>query len=385
MRGSRVIFWITVLVWIIVPVTWIGRDPNLATSAFDLFSTYNTSPGGTSLAYSYLQSRFGESRVKRLVDPSGPYAENATVIRIGPDSSGVKWWEEKPKPEAKSKKPDKSIQRDVSPLLETWEEEFVRRGGRLIIAFDDTYRQVSADTVDCAGLRQVFPMSPDLPEVALPHCRVLRGPGLQQFHSLLLNGSEPVLVRSNHGRGEVMLLSLPEIFSNEHIGKVGHVALLERLAAGPGPIYFDETVHRAFGGTSLAGMLIEDWRLGPSIAFFFSAALLLFWRRARRLGAPDRIEREERSDAIDLVDSVGQLYDRSIDREAALRLYYHSLTRLVHERTGLSGEALERSMRERTAGYDRKSRPDDMSKDEFQRMLRILNHAYETVGHGRTF
>ena len=44
------------------------------------------------------------------------------------------------------------------------------------------------------------------------------------------------------------------------------------------------------------------------------AALLYFWRNAKRLGPPEDDVRERRSDAIDLVGSLGTLYMSDDDR-----------------------------------------------------------------------
>jgi hypothetical protein len=204
-----------------------------------------------------------------------------------------------------------------------------------------------------------------------------------RFHSLINNDAGPVLARWPLGAGEVLAFSMPEVLANEYIDRTGNLALLDRLA-GRGAVYFDEMAHGMVRDSSLWAMLIDDWRLGPAMVLLAAAALASFWRRAKPTGPPERSERDERSEAVDLVQSLGQLYDRSVDREEALRLYYQGLVRAVHARTGLSGEALDRLVRQRTEGFDPQPRYKDISREEFRRMLAILNHAYETVGYANT-
>lgn len=408
LRARWLIFWLGIAAWLLVMVGWIGSDQRVSWAAFDEYSSYNAAPEGMSQAFGYLRARRGESRVGRITDPAEIWRldPKGTILRAGGSWPAMDpWWrrrepEKKDETEAKDEdaaesdeeakkklkaklKPPPREEKLVLPLLEEGEADWLRRGGRLVIAIHGAYRQVRSVEAGCIGLLAVFPMDPPLPAFSHPVCRTLEGPALQDFHSLVNNGPHPVLMRSKYGKGEILLFAMPAILSNEHLGKDGHLALLDRLA-GNGPVYFDESVHGIVSSNSVFGMLTEEWGLGMAMLLLFTAALLLFWRRARRFGSPDRPETEQRSDAVDLVDSVGQLYDRSLDRDQSLRMYYSALVRLVHARTGLTGEALDRYVREKTKGYNPRPRSNDFSRDEFQRMLRILNHAYETVGYGRS-
>jgi hypothetical protein len=143
-------------------------------------------------------------------------------------------------------------------------------------------------------------------------------------------------------------------------------------------------IHGIEEETSIWDLLLVDWRLGPALFILGLAACVWFWRRVRPTGEPERDARDTRSEAVDLVQSMGQLYDRALDREESLRVYYQGLLRAVHARTHLTGEALERLVRARTQGYDPAPRFQDITREEFQRMLKILNDAYETVGYANT-
>jgi hypothetical protein len=359
LRGA-VLLAIAILAWLAAIVAFVGNDPELD-EAYGPFSTYNTSPGGMSQAFAYLGARSGT--VRRLVEDVSrePLPAAATIFKIAP-------------------LPDDERQN----LLSAGEEEWIRSGGRLVIGLTAPYGGLATRSDTCTPSRAVFPITPPLPRVDSPHCRSLGGAALQRFHSLVINDHGSVLARWPLGTGEVIAFSMPEALSNQYLDRLGNLELLERLAGTGRTVLFDETAHGIAEQSSVWELLVEDWRLGPAMILLAAAAVALFWRRSKRVGPPERPERDIRSEAVDLVQSLGQLYDRSVDREEALRLYYQGLVRAVHERTRLSGEPLERLVRDRTRGYDPRPKPKDITREEFQRMLAILNQAYETVGYANT-
>ncbi len=393
-RGRWFLIVLAVAAWLAVMVAWIDRDPRFSETAYDAFSSYNTSAGGVSQAFGYLAATHRGAR--RLIRDAGLERPpgNATIFRIG--SAGVARWfdlealEEKKPEENEKKKSGKKAKKEEPPpkhvesLISDSEDAWVRAGGRLVIAPSAELAQIRIEPAKCTAYRQVFPIDPPLPKIDVPNCHSLSGAGLQRFHSLVINDAGPVLVRRQLGAGEVIVFAMPEALSNEYLAKGGNLALLERLAGSGRSVYFDETVHGIEEESSLWDLLVGDWRLGPALVVLALAAIAAFWRKARATGLPERIENDVRSEAVDLVQSLGQLYDRAVDREESLRLYYQGLVRAVHARTGLTGEALEQLVRSRTKGYDPKPKFQDISREEFQRMLKILNHAYETVGYANT-
>jgi uncharacterized protein DUF4350 len=395
-RGRAALLAVAVIAWFVALAAWIDGDPRFAETAYDAFSSFNSSPGGTSQAFGYLAATHrGARRLIRDVAVEHP-PRDATIFRIG--SRGIARWialqqeeeqkkSDKKAKDAKKKKKDKKDEpppKRVESLIDEREEAWIRSGGHLVIAPAADVAQIHLQPGTCGKLRQVFPVDPPLPAVDVPNCHSLSGAGLQRFHSLLTDDSGPTLVRRRIGAGEILVFSIPEALSNEYLAKGGNLAMLERLAGSGRRIYFDETVHGIRQEASIWDLLVGEWRLGPALAVLALAAMAAFWRKARATGLPERVEADARSDAVDLVQSLGQLYDRSVDREESLRLYYHALVRAIHARTGLTGEALERLVRVRTEGYDPKPKFQDISREEFQRMLKILNHAYETVGYAIT-
>ncbi len=190
-----------------------------------------------------------------------------------------------------------------------------------------------------------------------------------------------MVVRLALGRGEVILLGTPEIFANDRLARGDHLALLETLAgpAGARPIYFDERAH-GFERHPGTLSLLADWGFGPALLLALLVAAAAFWRARSPHGPPERADPDLRSDVVDLVDALGELYDRALRRVDALRVHHDNLGRTVAAETGLSGSAL--------AGRMALLLPDfspplpgapEISREEFHRQLRIVNVAFGRI------
>ena len=135
------------------------------------------------------------------------------------------------------------------------------------------------------------------------------------------------------------------------------------------PIYFDEYVH---GLASADGPLdlLKEWRLGPFLLLILVVALLKLWRGASRVGPPEEEFRDTRSEAVDLVSSLGALYQKSMTDSEALTLYQDALTRTVAAQTGLRGEALQKRVAELLGGG---------GGPAFRLRLKRLNNAFRKL------
>jgi hypothetical protein len=201
---------------------------------------------------------------------------------------------------------------------------------------------------------------------------------------VFLAGEAPVVARLPLGRGDVVLLSCPDIFHNARLAVGDHLAFLGALAgtAGSGgrPVYFDELTHGIGASSGLVEML-SRWGLGPALFLAALAALGLVARQAMRIGPPDRDPADGRSDAVDLVDSLGELYDRALSRGDALRLYWESFVHAVAVDTGLAGPALDARARELLGGFTLPL--GDLSREGFEHALGALNSARRRVRDGK--
>jgi hypothetical protein len=284
-----------------------------------------------------------------------------------------------------------------APLLTADEEEWVRGGGRLVLGISrgsgeaGEYGPVWAEREKALRpepLVKVFPLWPEVETLRLVNRQVLRGPGLGRTHAVFLAGEAPVVARLPLGRGDVVLLSCPDIFHNARLAVADHLALLGALAGGPsGPagraVYFDELTHGIGASTGLLTQLTR-WGLGPALLLAGLAALGLVYRQAVRIGPPERGPPDARSEAVDLVDSLGELYDRALSRGAALRLYWEGFVHTVAVDaglTGLAGPALEARARELAGGFA--PPPGDVSREGFEQALTALNSARRRARDGK--
>ncbi|MEA2415772.1 MAG: hypothetical protein QOI58_2429 [Thermoanaerobaculia bacterium] len=397
---------LAVAAFFIAALIWIGSS-RVASHAFAEGSALNTSPAGTSLAYAYLSRR---ANVNLLTTPmrNGAVPTNAVVFRI--DSYGSVIGDDE---DERGDKKTKAVPFFLSPA----DEEFVRRGGRLVLA--SHYFGGSIEMRDDAGkvAAKVFPIWPGLDTLSLPEALGLAPRSLPRgMHTIFAGNGEAVVARQTIGAGDVFVISVPEMFENQHLAAGHHLALLTALAedgtterrplagwtaggspalhaataAEPAavqpasrrryegrPIYFDEYAHGVASDDGVLALMTE-WRLGPLLVLAGIAALLTFWRNARRIGPPDAEERDTRSDAIDLVASLGALYGRSMTNGDALALYRAALERTVAAQSGLRGDALHRRVADLTPGLA-PTTGEKIAAHAFDRHLNTINDAFRTL------
>lgn len=355
-------------------VIWIGSDRSVGERAFDEFSVENTSPTGLSIAFRYLQ-RTGH-RVFRLDGPLHAKAvpSNAVLIRAGVLTDPSFDDEEE---DVKKKGKVKVI---VTPLLTPAEDQWVRGGGRLILGSPASFGPLQFRGEKKPTATKVFPLPTSAVWITAPKPRSIDPKTLPaRMHSLFTVGGSPAIVRERIGAGDVIVIAIPELLQNESIRWSGAVPLLQALAPANRPLYFDESIH-GFDANDGAMTLMKEWALGPFLGLLAIAALLYFWRQSKRIGPAEDDARETRSDAVDLVHSLGALYRESMTDEEALASYRDVLVRTVAAQSGLAGEALNRRVSEltqhdTTAGGGRR-----MRTAGFKRHLDVLNEAFRKTG-----
>ena len=375
--------------YVIALLIWIGSDRRIARQTFDTFSAANTGDAGLSLAMKYL-ARSGGGNVNMLTTPpDATLPPHAIVIRAieGRTAWSIEEFfrrqdddedEEATKPQ---KKPAKKKVRHVEALLTNDEEAFIRTGGRFVIAVGGRYDSTlsTRNVVPPKPALKVFPMWAGIEQVTLPVCRTLQAPDvLRRGHALYVIDEQPAIARLAIGSGDLILIAAPELFDNEHVAQ--HLDLLTALAGDRRTIYFDETVHGLLTDTGTLDLL-RRWRLGPAMFLLLIIAAMTIWRGARRVGSAEEDFRDTRSDAVDLVTSLGALYDETMTNAVGIALYHQALTQSVAAQTGLRGEQLHK----RIATLTNDMRPPEKSarieQSEFVQMLSTLNEAFRRVEH----
>lgn len=357
-------------------ILWIVTDRRAPRRIYDTYSSANTSEEGLSLAEGYLAKHGKAGTLTRSLArtlASGDIERNAVVFRVS-DSLPVLF-----DPEDLDDKqfgPPKPKER---PLLSDAEDAFVRNGGRMILAASSGLLE-STDT-EAKVAHKVFPIWPAAGDLAPPcDCQTIRAFTTLRPHMLALYtaGSLPVLGRERLGRGELFVLSTPGVLANKSIAKGNHLALLTALAGEGRPVYFDEVLHGIVSDDG-ALALMKDWNLGPFLMLLGAIAVLVFWREGRRIGPPDADQRDTRSDAVDLVGSLGALYRGVTSDAESIALYHDALMRTVAHQSGLRGEALRKRAGELTGGLVPTAGSGRMPPGVFKRQLSAINQGFEVV------
>jgi len=373
--------------YVAATLIWIGNDRRIARKTFQTFSSANTSDAGLSLAMKYLQ-RSGKRNVNMLTTPpDGTLPAGSVIFRALEPQEGFSLEEflrgqkeeENEKPGKKKKKVESH--RPIEPLLSNDEEAYVRHGGRFVIAIAGRY-DVTLSTRNVKPAKpaiKVFPIWSGIDQIDLPLCRTLQAPDvLRRAHALYVIDEQPAIARMALGSGDVILIAGPELFDNAHVAQ--HLDLLTALAGDRRTVYFDETVHGLLTDTGTLDLL-RGWRLGPALFLLLIIAVVTIWRGARRVGTAEDDFRDTRSDAVDLVSSLGALYDETMSRAEGIALYHQALTQSVAAQTGLRGEQLQK----RIAMLTKDMRPPEKGArveiEEFNQMLSALNEAFRRLEH----
>lgn len=371
---------LVIAAFFVAALVWIDTDPLMSQQGFDDFSMMSTSPTGLATAYRYLQ-RTGHHAF-RLDGPLRTKAvpPNAVVIRAGTlTNPAFADDEEETKPKDKKKKMVVTPARIAGPLLTPMEEEWVRGGGRLVLGSAASFGPLKLRGEKSVKATKVFPLPTKADWFNAPQGRSIDPKTLSaHMHTLFTVNGSPAIVRERIGNGDVIFAAIPEVFQNEFIRWPGLIPLIEALAPANRPVYFDESIH-GFDANDGAMELMKEWALGPFLGLLAIAGLLYFWRNAKRIGPAENDVRETRSDAVDLVHSLGALYRQSMTDEEALTSYRDVLVRTVAAQSGLAGDALHRRVSELTqhdtaAGGGRR-----MRTAGFKRHLDILNEAFRKI------
>jgi hypothetical protein len=413
-------------------VVWVGGDRRAARAVFPAGSAWNTGDDGLSLAFAYLSARAARAEkqppgarvaiLSRRLDPATLPAR-AVVFRVEPRGTLLDRLragpEAEPGEEPASRRPRSSkraggtsqartlptaAERPV-PLLTAAEEEWVRGGGRLVLALAAPYGPLAVDAAAPGRpVRKVFPIWPGVEQLRPAPLRTLGGRPLAGAHALWVAGEAPVAARLALGAGDVLVLACPEVLHNRLLGQADHLALLaalagqsERTAAGR-PVFFDEGAHGALESTGILEIL-RGWGLGPLLLLLALAGAAAWWRAAVRIGPADRDEPESRSEAVELVDSLADLYERALGRADLVRLFHDSFVRTLAAETGLQGAALAARAGELCGGFapaaagalsppplasalPAGARPEpepDLSRAAFAHALQTLNEAFRRL------
>lgn len=360
--------WLVVagLAYLGVTLLWSAHEAPRRGDAFAPGSVWSSRPEGWSLAFEYLAEtarRRGAPPVTVLDRPTSvvELPANGVLFRVQPF--------------------------DASEVERQADDAWVARGGRLVLVLDRPFAGFEVVTGRVgARVQRTFPWGGDWRYRPIPPRGLAGDAALAHAHTLYAADTVPLAVRRLVGAGEVFVFASPEAFSNAGLGRADHLAILTELVgaelAGGRPVFFDETGHGTTRGARLLTVL-GRWGLTPALCAVGLLALLYLWRAGSRLGPAERDPGESRSEAVDLVDSLADLYGRALTGKDALALYAEGLARTVVVESGASEDAARARARELAPAAHDLDGPKDLGRHEFATALDQLNNAYDRVEHAR--
>lgn len=336
------------LVWLAIVATWIATDLRSRSESAPAGSVFDTDDTGTSLLYGYLSRRLGTDSVRLLeTDVPSTAPDQTVVFRI--ESGDVSLPDEaqyRPSPRAEESSNEREApgretsgtgagdaegenpsDRQVTSPIAPKEEAFLRAGGRLVLAPGCARGVTCTERVEQEESTKVFPIWPGVDAIVLSDPKTFIRAEMGRCHSILNTGTGSQICREVIGRGEIIRVASPEILLNSGIGEGDHLLLVESLIQSRARVFIDARVHGLGASPGLTHLLISEWRLGPSLVLGALAFALWLARGRSSIGPRMRADQAERSEAVDLVDSLGTLFSRSVSEPEALRLYRKTLER----------------------------------------------------------
>ncbi|MBW3565659.1 MAG: hypothetical protein KY459_13140 [Acidobacteria bacterium] len=347
MKKPRYIFPIVALLaWVAIISTWIATDLRSSSESAPAGSVFDTDDTGTSLLYGYLSRRLGSDSVRlleTLIPSTSP--DQTVVFRIESgdvflqeaaeyrpsrkvDKSSNEREASDPKTDGSDETNDEDpSDREATSPVAPEEEDFVRAGGRLVLSPGCARGVTCTERVQQEESTKVFPIWPGVDAVVLSDPKAFMPETMGRCHSILNTGTRSQICREVIGRGEIIRVASPEIFLNSGIGEGDHLLLVESLIRDRTRVFIDERIHGLGASPGLTHLLISEWRLGPSLVLGALAFALWMARGRSSIGPRMRADQIERSEAVDLVDSLGTLFSRTVSEPEALRLYRKTLER----------------------------------------------------------
>jgi Domain of unknown function (DUF4350) len=168
--------------------------------------------------------------------------------------------------------------------------------------------------------------------------------------------NQPAALVLKHGRGKVILVADPSLFTARGLRREDNGVFLYNVAcrdARGDRVYFDEYHHGLRSGGGPWGYLAsyrEHWILGSLLL----VVMVAVWGRAVRLGPAVSRAAEQQTDAVDYASAVARIYQRTGVRRllarALVRGFLSALTKHLHLRRNAIPAEILRAWREQHPG-----------------------------------
>lgn len=152
----------------------------------------------------------------------------------------------------------------------------------------------------------------------------------------LSNSKGPLLLDYPHGKGRIVLLSDPYIFSNGGISLRDNLQLAINILAGDGGLIAFDEYHHGRGTTRNAW--VGYFAGTPVLAITGQIVLLILvvlWTRSRRFARPLPLEQVDRRSTLEFVASMSELQQRARAYDLAIENIYSRTRRVLARHAGM--------------------------------------------------
>lgn len=176
---------------------------------------------------------------------------------------------------------------------------------------------------------------------------------------LLIAGGRTVAIEYALGRGTVIAVSAPDVFSNAMLARDRNAWFAWNVVAEPGGVLFDERLHGYVAETSMWSVMPQ----GARDAVWISIAILLLAivGNAFRSAPPIMLAPRRPRDSSAYITAMASLLRRARAGESAIERFAQDGARLVRGRPALAARAEIRERLERLEHMTSSSRPSDAS------------------------
>jgi len=184
---------------------------------------------------------------------------------------------------------------------------------------------------------------------------------------------KPVLVSFEHGKGRVILGTIPDVFTNAGLKQAGNPVLVLNilaLARTKGAVWFDEWHHGVQSGAQILGpeQFLRRTPLGHALLFALFAVFMTLFLQGRGFGRPVPLPQEiKRRGAWEHVTGIANLSRRAAHRSAVMLYYHDQIKRKLGQRYRLDPGMDDEQYVNTLAGYHL-----TFDKDELLNLLKRL-------------
>ena len=199
------------------------------------------------------------------------------------------------------------------------------------------------------GSEDAGPLKPE-PPVTAPVTNDPTAPASPAPVVHLSNSTGALLLDYPHGKGRIVLLSDPYVFSNGGISLRDNLQLAINILAGDGGLIAFDEYHQGRGATRNA--LISYFTGTPVLAMAGQLVLLILvvlWTRSRRFARPLPLKQIDRRSSLEFVASMAELQQRARAYDLAIENIYSRTRRVLARYAGMEYNRPRREIASRVA------------------------------------